>query len=702
MLDLGGLHLRIRVVQRINMLRKYLLLIFLVICTSAEPPNVNAQDVSTLKSAVVRISNSHLKAQGTGFIVYIDANQGQAFLITASHVVEGVENPDIYLPTRVDPLKGRIVNQEVENDGLALIAISGNSELFSGLTEFRFGNSTQLVGGEPGHVIGFPGGTLIATVTSATIARREGRIIVFSGNINAGNSGGPLILNGKVVGLVMETETGFAHATPAEAVLLFIESSIPNIVSKLNAPKPKPLSNNVIVLVADFKKREQKADQVTQTIVTQLRNATKDYPDIEIQYLGEHISNEQGRNIAHNKGIARNASIVLWGGYTAAEQEVLVDIHFEILKKPQGLSLSSENETFRAPVSELKKNFNIQTRLSNKMAYVTLLTTGLARLEVDDYDGAISRFTSALAQPDAPARLHDRSDIFFNRASAYSLKAALTVNNEKARNHLISLAVEDLNKYISIKPDDPDGYALRAYQYMITPNREKALADTNKAIELDPLSFKGYMIRGFIYFANEDTARSVTNLNKAVQLLSNDADDHSKVCLYFLRGTLHFAKDDFEGAINDFTNVLKLELPNSPLIASVFLVRGAAFAAKGDYDSAVDDFTRAINLEPNNPVFYWARGQAYNENANDVGAIENYTKAISLMTASGLTTLVYGGQSINIIDLYEARAGSYESSGKYDNAILDLKNVLRLSQDPEQRKDVADKIQKLTTKPGTP
>src|SRR5690348_12547120 len=98
------------------------------------------------------------------------------------------------------------------------------------------------------------------------------------------------------------------------------------------------------------------------------------------------------------------------------------------------------------------------------------------------------------------------------------------------------------------------------------------------------------------------------------------------------------------------------------------------------------------NLDPNNPVFYWARGHAYDENANKVGAIENYTKAISLMSSNSSTLITYGGKSINLIDLYEDRASSYETSGKYDNAVLDLRNVLRLTQDPEKRKETINKF----------
>ena|ERR1041384_8108880 len=87
-------------------------------------------------------------------------------------------------------------------------------------------------------------------------------------------------------------------------------------------------------------------------------------------------------------------------------------------------------------------------------------------------------------------------------------------------------------------------------------------------------------------------------------------------------------------------------------------IREAAFWYEQRETGLGHRFMGEFGLDPNNSVFYWARGHAYDENANNVGPIENYTKAISLMTSNSSTLITYGGKSINLIDLYEDRASS--------------------------------------------
>jgi tetratricopeptide (TPR) repeat protein len=679
-------------------MRGFFILSLTLVTFLASGSSAKSQDIQTIKGGVVRIHNSNLKAQGTGFIVHINSTQSQIYIVTSSHVVADVERPDIYLPNKNEPLKGQVLHREEDElRGLAFLTVLGDSKLFAGTHSFELGVSANIVGGESGQVFGFPGGTTIPSVTPANIVRVEGRNLVFTGNMNPGNSGGPLVINGKVIGMVTDVAS-FSYAIPSDNILLYIKGVEPNVAKEILAKKTKPRPDKVIILVADFRRKQQKSYEVTEAIISQLRNATRGYPDIEVQPLGEHIGIEQGSAVAQAKGSARNANIVLWGTYTTAEDEVLVDVNFEIVQKQRGLDLSHENEIMRAPIAELRKNFNIQTLLSNKMAYLTLLTAGLARFEVDDYDGAISRFTSALAQPDAPDRLSDRGHVFFNRARAYMLKALFSVDDAKVRHDLLGLAIADLNKYISIEKNDGDAYVIRANTYLLANNRDGALADTNKAIELDANNYRGYMIRGLIYLADEDTERSIISINKAIQLMGENVDEDCKVLLYFFRATLHMLKDNYEGAINDFTKAMKTERSLSPFVPYLFLLRGGAYSANGDYDSAVSDFTEAIKLDATNPIFYWARGHAYDENANDVGAADNYTQAITLMNAKGTKQVTFGTQSIDLVDLFRDRARTYEKMEKYDKAISDLQQVSRLTSDSAKRQEAEEKIKELRAK----
>src|SRR5437764_13307707 len=174
---------------------------FFLLLTSVYTP---AQRVNSLKSAVVRIRNTRSGEVGTGFIIKIDNNL--IYVVTASHVVSGNNNPDVFLYNRQqDALSAQVIDRESENQkGLALLTLKSNdTRTFSGLTSVSFGDSSQLNGGESVKIIGFPDGTSFWTVSSGTVSRVEGNNLIFSGSIRGGNSGGPVILDdGQVIGMV--------------------------------------------------------------------------------------------------------------------------------------------------------------------------------------------------------------------------------------------------------------------------------------------------------------------------------------------------------------------------------------------------------------------------------------------------------------------------------------------------------------------
>jgi len=60
-------------------------------------------------------------------------------------------------------------------------------------------------------------------VVPTTVASRDGRELVLSGNIAEGNSGGPIVKDGAVMGLVTGTQGQYARATPAVIVRFTME-----------------------------------------------------------------------------------------------------------------------------------------------------------------------------------------------------------------------------------------------------------------------------------------------------------------------------------------------------------------------------------------------------------------------------------------------------------------------------------------------
>lgn len=197
--------------------------------------NVFGQDISTLKSGVVRIENKELKEVGAGFIVKIDGDN--AYIVTASHVIRGDQRPNVYLFGRQhDALPSDVLHiEDDDTKGLGLLHLKIGSTDVTGVAALKLGPTSQLNGGEEVKVIGFPDGTEFWTVGSGSVGRIEGRNLVFSGAIRGGNSGGPVISNGVVIGMVTDVNQTSAYAARSEAIEPYINGIVPNLIGFIGA-----------------------------------------------------------------------------------------------------------------------------------------------------------------------------------------------------------------------------------------------------------------------------------------------------------------------------------------------------------------------------------------------------------------------------------------------------------------------------------
>lgn len=196
-------------------------------------------DMNALKKGVVRVRNTRFGDVGTGIIIKI--NREEAYVITAGHVVRGDANPEIYLFTRQnEPLRATLVHREDDQKGLALLWLKADRQVLAGLTALGLGSSASLEGGEEVKLVGFPEGTTSWTVTPGTVARLEGREVIFTGPVASGNSGGPMLLGSQVIGLVTDSGATLAHAVQAESVALYVRGVNPELADLATKPAPAP------------------------------------------------------------------------------------------------------------------------------------------------------------------------------------------------------------------------------------------------------------------------------------------------------------------------------------------------------------------------------------------------------------------------------------------------------------------------------
>jgi len=174
-----------------------------------------AENIEDLKKGVVKITaqaDGKIKV-GTGFIVRLE--EGIAYVVTAAHVVEGDANPQITFYSQPNnPFRSQIVGIETGNPkGLATLHVAG--QLPKGLVALPLDQTTQILGGEPVAFIGFPRTLASWTVSTGHVSGLKGPELSFQALVEEGHSGGPLLLKGKVIGVVSEMRERFGYAVPA-------------------------------------------------------------------------------------------------------------------------------------------------------------------------------------------------------------------------------------------------------------------------------------------------------------------------------------------------------------------------------------------------------------------------------------------------------------------------------------------------------
>jgi hypothetical protein len=179
---------------------------------------------------------------------------------------------------------------------------------------------------------------------------------------------------------------------------------------------PSLTAKDFIILVAKFKAPQPENYLVTETIVENLENATKDYSHVRIKTLDKSF---EDTNTAKKEGKQKKAVIVIWGEYRKIRKDVCVDINFEIVKPPFKFPEPEAKEKTQVIAVEQPESCVLQTRLSQEMAYLSLFTQGMYRYSEEDWAKAIDLLTKALDEAKEPVSSLGKDVVYGYRGLAY-------------------------------------------------------------------------------------------------------------------------------------------------------------------------------------------------------------------------------------------------------------------------------------------
>lgn len=146
----------------------------------------------------------------------------------------------------------------------------------------------------------------------------------------------------------------------------------------------------------------------------------------------------------------------------------------------------------------------------------------------------------------------------------------------------------------------------------------------------------------------------------------------------FNQGLQKMERQDFQGAITDFNESLKIE-PNN---AETHYFRGLAFDLLEENDKAIEDYTTAIRIAPDNTFAYNNRGTVYAELKNYQKAIDDYNQALKL-----------DGENANA---YYNRGLAHAALEKSTEAIADFQKAADIYKKQGKTQDYQDAMNRIT------
>ena len=171
-----------------------------------------------------------------------------------------------------------------------------------------------------------------------------------------------------------------------------------------------------------------------------------------------------------------------------------------------------------------------------------------------------------------------------NYSFAYYLRAFSTVRQNKV---VISKALPDIQKAITLNPDRADYYDLRGFIYDYLGKYPLALQDYNKAIGIEPEFARAYYHRGVTYVSLEDYKSALADLNLSIEL------DSTSDMVFFKRGIVFMILKQNQKSLNDFSRCIRL----NKNYADAYYNRGVIYDEQENYDKALVEYNKAYKLD---------------------------------------------------------------------------------------------------------
>jgi tetratricopeptide (TPR) repeat protein len=177
------------------------------------------------------------------------------------------------------------------------------------------------------------------------------------------------------------------------------------------------------------------------------------------------------------------------------------------------------------------------------------------------------------------------------------------------------------------------------------------------------MSYLTLFTLGTVQYARKDWQGAGERFTAALEQMNEPTTTLDQEIVYFYRANSRHHKNDYQSAIADYNQALRL----NPDYVGAYNNRGLAYDNQGKFADAIADFNQAIHLKPDLAEAYYNRGLAYADQGKYAEAIADFNQAIHLKP--------------DFAEAYNGRGFSYDNQGKYAEAIADFNQAIRLKPD---------------------
>ena len=227
----------------------------------------------------------------------------------------------------------------------------------------------------------------------------------------------------------------------------------------------------------------------------------------------------------------------------------------------------------------------------------------------------------------------------------------------------------DLNTLISLHPNNDEYYLERADYLHYQESYDSALVDYSKVLEItsdDYSRARAINNRALIYGYQEKFELEIEEYSRAIEI-EKDAVWYSN------RGAAYEKLELFDKALLDYNQVVLLVPDNS----EAWNTRGMLYHRKLDYQSAINDFNQSLKVDESDLYTHYYIADVYYDIGEYPKAIKHITKAINITKSSNV--LSQNEKNELITELLGERALTYTSMGEIKKAINDCTESLEIN-----------------------